>query len=288
MSITKENDLSITKMRLAIRWPFSKTTANIAFFVIIFFILLGLFAPFLTVNDSIEVNLANKLLPVSKTYPFGTDHLGRCIFSRIIDGTRTSLFTSISALSLIVLISLPLGYIAGYFGGVVDQIIMRIVDTLLAFPSLILSMVLAGLFGPNLRNVVISIVLVWWASYARIIRSLVMAEKNKEYIMANRACGASSWTIFYRHILPNIASSVLILCTIDIGRIILTISGMSFLGLGAQPPTPEWGAMLSDGRNYMQIAPHQIAFPAGAIIIVALAFNILGDELRDIGDPKTK
>lgn len=254
--------------------------------IIIVVIAIGIFAPYLAPNDPEKVMLSQKLAPPSTDYPLGTDHLGRCILSRLIYGTRVSLSTAMLVLSTIMLISIPVGTISGYIGGKVDNIIMRVIDILLAFPSLILALVIAGLLGPSLINVMIALASVWWVGYARIIRGMVLSVKEKEYVLAARACGTSGFGIIARHILPNILSPVIVLATLDMGKLILAISGLSFLGLGAQPPTPEWGAMLNDGKTYMLVAPNLMLFPGLTIMIVTLAFNLIGDGLRDAFDPK--
>lgn len=289
MKCITNTNINNTKSKKKIEFIKKLFKNKITFFsiiIILIYFIIGIFAPYIALNNPKEVELVNKLRPPGGKYPFGTDHLGRCIFSRVIYGTRISLFTSLIILSTIMIISVPIGYIAGYYGGIIDSLIMRLVDIILAFPSLILSLVIAGMFGPSLKNIMIAIAAVWWAGYARLIRAMVLSEREKDYILANKACGTTDIAIFIRHIIPNITSQLLVLCTIDLGHIILTISALSFLGLGAQPPTPEWGGMLSDGRGYMQIAPNQVIFPGAAIMIIVLAFNLLGDGLRDILDPK--
>jgi peptide/nickel transport system permease protein len=254
--------------------------------IAILVILVGVFAPYLMPNDPVKVLLDKRLLSPSSAYPLGTDHLGRCLLSRLIFGTRVSLSTAAIALFTIMLISIPVGTIAGYMGGWVDNLLMRLVDILLAFPSLILALVIAGMLGPGLLNVMMAVSAVGWVGYARVIRGLVLSVKEKEYVMAARACGTPEWAIVIKHILPNVLSPVIVLATLDIGSLVLSISGLSFLGLGAQPPTPEWGSMLNDGRPYMQVAPQLMVYPGIAIMIVVLAFNLLGDGLRDALDPR--
>lgn len=247
---------------------------------------IALFAPFLAPDDPVKVNLAHRLSPPGAAFPLGADHLGRCLLSRLIYGTRVSLATAALALAAVLLISIPLGTLAGYCGGRVDNAIMRVVDVLLAFPDLILALVIAGTLGPGLLNVMLALAAVGWVGYARVIRGMVLSVKEKEFILAARACGTSELAIITRHILPNVLSPVVVLATLDIGRLILAISGLSFLGLGAQPPTPEWGTMLNDGRLYMQVAPHLMIYPGLSIMTVVLAFNLLGDGLRDVLDPR--
>ncbi len=254
--------------------------------IILAVVAVAVFAPYLAPNDPVKVDLAQRLAPPGAPYPLGTDHLGRCLLSRLIYGTRVSLATAALALTAIMLISIPLGTLAGYCGGRVDNAIMRIVDVLLAFPGLILALVIAGTLGPGLLNVMLALSAVWWVGYARVIRGMVLSVKEKEFVLAARACGTREMGIITRHILPNVLSPVIVLATLDMGKLILAISGLSFLGLGAQPPTPEWGAMLNDGRPYMQVAPQLMVYPGLCIMTVVLAFNLLGDGLRDALDPR--
>lgn len=261
--------------------------ALVGLVIVALVILVGVLAPHLMPNDPVRVSLDQRLAPPSAEYPLGTDHLGRCLLSRLIYGTRVSLSTAAVALLTIMLISIPVGTIAGYMGGWVDNLLMRLIDVLLAFPGLILALVIAGMLGPGLLNVMMAVSAVWWVGYARVIRGLVLSVKEKEYIMAARSCGTPEWAIVIRHILPNVLSPVIVLATLDIGKLVLSISGLSFLGLGAQPPTPEWGAMLNDGRPYLQVAPQLMVYPGLAIMITVLAFNLLGDGLRDALDPRS-
>lgn len=254
--------------------------------VILLVVTVGITAPYLAPNDPEKVVLSQKLAAPSAKYPLGTDHLGRCILSRLICGTRASLSTAAVALAMIMLISIPLGTMAGYLGGRVDNLVMRVIDVLLAFPGLVLALVIAGMLGPGLLNVMVAVAAVWWASYARVIRGVVLSVKEKEFVLAARSSGTSHFGIIMRHILPNVLSPVIVLATLDMGGLILAISGLSFLGLGAQPPTPEWGAMLNDGRPYMQVVPRLMVYPGLAIMTVVLAFNLLGDGLRDALDPR--
>lgn len=246
----------------------------------------AVFAPYLAPNDPVKVDLAHRLALPGAQYPLGTDHLGRCLLSRLICGTRVSLLTAALALGAIILVSIPVGVLAGYRGGRIDNFIMRAVDVLLAFPGLVLALVIAGMLGPGLLNVMLALAAVWWVEYARVVRGMVLAVKEKEFVLTARAYGVPERRIVVRHILPHVLSPVIVLATLDMGKLILAISGLSFLGLGAQPPTPEWGAMLSEGRSYLQTAPQLMIYPGIAIMTVVLAFNLLGDGLRDALDPR--
>lgn len=273
-------------LRGALRRLAKDKLALLGLVIVSLIILVGVFAPYLMPNDPVRVSLDQRLAAPSSAYPLGTDHLGRCLLSRLFFGARVSLSTAAIALFTIMLISIPVGTIAGYMGGWVDNLLMRLVDILLAFPSLILALVIAGMLGPGLLNVMLAVSAVGWVGYARVIRGLVLSVKEKEYVMAARASGTREWAIVIRHILPNVLSPVIVLATLDIGKLVLAISGLSFLGLGAQPPTPEWGSMLNDGRPYMQVAPQLMIYPGLAIMTVVLAFNLLGDGLRDALDPR--
>lgn len=254
--------------------------------IILGFIAVGVLAPFLAPHDPVDVNLDQTLLAPCREYPLGTDQLGRCLLSRIIWGTRVSLTTSFLVLLAILAISIPYGLLSGWFGGWVDNLLMRVVDVLLAFPNIILALVIAGMLGPSLTNTMLALASVSWVGFARLIRGLVLQVKKQEFILAARALGASSTRILFHHVLPNIIGPVVVLATLDLGWIILSISGLSFIGLGAQPPTPEWGTMLSDSRPYFQVEPNLMLFPGLAIMLTVLGFNLLGDGLRDAFDPR--
>jgi peptide/nickel transport system permease protein len=249
-------------------------------------ILAGILAPMLVPHDPVKVDLSQRLLSPGDAYLLGTDHLGRCIFSRLIYGVRISLGVALTVLTIVLTTGLVLGTVSGYLGGWVDNLFMRVVDILMAFPGIILALAIAGILGPSLPNIMIALAAVNWVGYARITRGMVLSIKEKEYVLAARACGTSDLRIVMRHILPNMLSPMIVFATLDMGAIILKISGLSFLGLGAQPPDPEWGAMLNDGRPYMQVAPWLMFFPGLSILLAVMAFNLLGDGLRDALDPK--
>ena len=249
-------------------------------------LLAATFGPLLPLNDPTELDLDQRLAPPSKQFLLGTDHLGRDQLSRVVYGTRTTLGLSIIAVTIMMGIALVVGSLSGYYGGWVDTLLMGVVDILLAFPSLILAIAVAGILGPSLINVLIAISLIGWAGHARVVRAMVLAEKQKEYIEAARSIGANDMRIMFLHIAHNILGPFMILATLDIGWTILGISGLNFLGLGVQPPTPEWGAMLNDARPYLQTEPQLLIYPSMAIFLVVLGFNLLGDGLRDALDPR--
>ncbi len=262
--------------------------AMLGIVIIIFFGSIAVFAPYIVPHDPLELNLEERLLSPTVDHPMGTDNLGRDVLSRVIYGTRVSLSMSVAVVTVVMVLGITIGTAAGYFGGLVDDVIMRVVDVLLAFPSIILALVIAGLLGPSLTNVMIALGAIWWVSYSRIVRGSVLSIKEKEFVEAARAMGCSDVYIVRRHILPNVLSPVIVLATLDMGHIILSIAALSFLGLGAQPPVPEWGTMLNEGRPFMETAPHLMIFPGLMIMITVLAFNFLGDGLRDALDPRMK
>ncbi|MDQ0339053.1 peptide/nickel transport system permease protein [Caldalkalibacillus uzonensis] len=254
--------------------------------VLLVLVLLIVAGPFLVPNDPTEVNMAERLQGPSPTYPLGTDHLGRCIFSRLIEGGKITLGVSFLALLTVLLIGVPLGLWSGYRGGWVDNVLMRVVDSFIAFPDFIVAIAIAGFLGPSLFNLMAAMIMVKWMSYARLVRGIVLAEKEKEYILAARVSGSRERTILYKHLWPRVLSPVLVMATLDMGKMILLISSLSYIGLGAQPPLPEWGAMLNDGRAYFQTMPSLMIYPGLAILLVVLSFNLIGDGLRDILDVK--
>jgi peptide/nickel transport system permease protein len=238
--------------------------------------------------DPAEVDATASLADPSREHLLGTDNLGRDTFSRIIHGARWSLGAAFVAASGIVVLGVSVGLVAGYMGGIIDDILMRIVDVLLAFPSMILALAVVGMLGPSLTNVMISMVAVWWVDYARVVRSLTLRVIHNDYVLSAHCCGCADHRVMLRHILPNVIPSVIVLATLELGSLMLAISGLSFLGLGAQPPTPEWGTMLSDGRMFFLNQPQLMMYPGIAITIVVLACNLLGDGLRDALDPRMR
>ncbi len=256
--------------------------------IILAFIFVAIFAPVLAPYDPYEQNLPNRLAPPSREHLLGTDQFGRDILSRIIWGTRIELQIIFLVTVISTTIGTVIGVIAGYFGGVVDEILMRITDMFLAFPSLVLAMAFAAALGPSLTNAIIAISIVAWTVYARLVRAETIKIKAMPYIEAIKALGAGTFRILFLHILPMTVSPILVQMTLRMGTIILTAAGLGFLGLGAQPPTPEWGAMVSDGRLYMMNAWWISTFSGLAIALVVLGFNLLGDGIRDILDPRLR
>jgi len=256
--------------------------------LIILFVVIAVAAPLLAPQDPTAVNALQRFQSPSAQHPLGTDDLGRDLLSRLLYGSRWSLSTAVLATTLILSIGISVGLTAGFFGGVLDEVLMRVVDVLLALPSLVLALAIAGMLGPGIVNVVIGLVSVWWVSYARIVRGMVIEVRERHFIEAARALGARDGRLILRHVLPNVLPPVAVLATVEMGELILAISGLNFLRLGAQPPTPEWGAMLSQGRPFLLSAPQLMIYPGLAISLVVIAFNLLGDGLRDALDPRTQ
>ncbi|MFP3918373.1 nickel transporter permease [Lysinibacillus telephonicus] len=241
--------------------------------------LLGLFAPWIAPHDPLAVNLAARLQSPSWTYPFGTDHLGRCILSRIIYGIRISATSALIIMFFTMLISVPIALLTGYVRGRSDNFMMRIIDSTLAIPDIVLTIAIVGLLGPGLVNMIFAIVVVRWASYVRFIRSLVIKISQEDYIFSARMAGNSHFRILKRYILPQIAMPILVFSALDLGKIVLNIASLSFLGLGSQPPTPEWGAMLNDATDYFQISPYVMFFPGLAIVLFVLSCQLVSERL---------
>ncbi|MGB9820566.1 MAG: nickel transporter permease [Pseudothermotoga sp.] len=262
--------------------------AMIGTFIVIGFIVMAVFAPLLAPYDPIKTNLPERLKAPSKQHLFGTDQFGRDIFSRVIYGARIEVWIIFLVTVISGVIGVAVGVTAGYFGGVIDEILMRITDIFLAFPRLILAMALSAMLGRGLTNAILAISLVEWTVIARLARAEAMKVKSQPYIEAIKAVGASNFRVLIFHVLPMCLSPVLVQLTLRMGTIILTAAGLGFLGLGAQPPTPEWGAIVSDGRSYLVQQWWISTFPGLFIAVVVLGFNLLGDGIRDILDPRLR
>jgi peptide/nickel transport system permease protein len=262
--------------------------ALLGLLIILGLILMALFAPQIAPYDPIITNLANRLQPLSAEHLFGTDEVGRDIFSRIVWGSRLTLYV----IGLVAIIAAPVGIIigtvSGYFGGFIDTVLMRITDIFLAFPKLILALAFVAALGPGIENAIIAISITSWPPYARIARAETITIRNSDFIKAIRIQGAGPLRIITGHIMPLCMSSLIVRVTLDMAGIILTAAGLGFLGLGAQPPSPEWGAMTSAGRAFILDQWWLITMPGTAIFVVSLAFNLLGDGLREVLDPKSE
>lgn len=248
-------------------------------------ILLALLGTWLTPHDPTLVSLDQRLLPPDASHWLGTDHLGRDVLSRLIVGTRLSLGSVLMVLILVLALGIGVGGLAGALGGKVDMLLMRLCDMFLTFPTLVLAFFLISLLGTGLTNVIIAIALSHWAWYARMVRGMVIAQRNRDYVLASRLAGASRLSRMRQHILPSVAGQLLVLASMDIGHMMLHVSGLSFLGLGVSPPTPEWGVMINDAREFIWTQPQLMLWPGLMIFFSVMAFNLLGDTLRDRLDP---
>ena len=272
------------------RWLWHRTRQNrlsvVGLALIAGFLLLAFAAPLLAPADPMAQALYNRLSPPMLEHPFGTDDFGRDILSRVIYGARISLRVGIVAVLIALVLGTGIGLVAGYWGGWIDQVLMRVMDLLLAFPSILLAIGIVAILGPGLENAMLAVGIVAVPQYARLVRASVLTVRETDYVLAARAMGASDARILAFAILPNCLAPLIVQATLGLATAILDAAGLSFLGLGAQPPTPEWGAMLSQGRELIVRAPWVLAFPGGAIFLTVLAFNLVGDGLRDALDPK--
>ena len=251
-------------------------------------ILIPVFAPYLAPHDPLATDYANSMIQGSADYPFGTDQIGRCILSRLIWGGRTSLLIVFWVILVISVLGIMLGILAGYMGGWVDMLITRFTDIVMAIPSTVFVIALVSVLGPGLHHTVMAMSLVGWTEYCRVTRSLVLSVRENAYVQEARMGGLKEHQVIFRVILPNIVPYLLVNITQDIGAQLLTLSGLSLLGLSSQPPVPEWGFMLSEGRKFIQSAPWLIIYPGMTIVLHVIVFNLLGDSLRDILDPRYK
>lgn len=254
--------------------------------IVILLIVVTAFAPWIAPHDPLKHNYIHLVESPSAQFPLGTDNYGRDILSRILYGAKYALLLGVTIVAIEGLIGITLGLLAGYYGRIVETIIMRITDIMLSIPAIVLALAIAGLLGGGLVNVIIAVGIVGWRGYTRLVRSEVLSIKEEFYVEAAKASGADTASIMLRHILPNISTTIIVYMSLSIPGAILWAAGLSFLGLGAQPPTPEWGAMLSDGRDFMRRAWWMTTFPGLAIMFTILGFNFLGDGLRDALDPK--
>jgi peptide/nickel transport system permease protein len=279
--------LSVRGLRLVARAPILANPLNlVAFALIAVFAACAVFAPLLAPYDPLAQDLGSRLRPPSSEHWLGTDSLGRDIASRILYGSRISLIIGVAVVASAGVLGTAIGLVAGYAGGLVDEALMRLTEVFLAFPALILAMAIAGALGPSLTNAIIAIAAVTWAVYARLVRGQILSLRRREFVEAARAIGASRTRIVVRHLLPNALAPLMIQASFDLGSSIIAAAGLSFIGFGAQPPTPEWGVMISEGRNYISTQPWLSLFPGLAILLAVGSFNLLGDGLRDAFDPR--
>ena len=256
--------------------------------LVVLLVAAALTAPFIAPYDPLKQDLRASLLSPSPAHFFGTDVHGRDIFSRVLYGAAISLRIGALGTLMGTTIGVTLGLAGGFYGGFIDNLIMRVMDVLLAFPGLLLAIAIVAVIGPGLENVIIAVGVFSVPEFARVVRGSILATKHQEFVVAAQVVGARDSRIMVQHLLPNVLAPILVLATLRIATAILTAASLSFLGLGAQPPTPEWGAMLSDGREYMVLATHVATFPGLAILLTVLGFNLLGDGLRDALDPRMR
>ena len=276
--------LAVGRTHLA-RQLVADRTAFVGLAIVVLMLAIAIAAPLLAPYDPAAQDVLNRLQPPSADHLLGTDHLGRDELSRVLYGARVSLLSVIAVGAGILVVGMAVGTLAGLAGGWVDGIVMRLVDVLLAFPSLLLALAISGTLGPGLLNLVLAMTAIWWADYARLVRGLVVGVKELPFVEAARATGLGRMRIAFRHVLPNVAAPVVVLATLQTARLLLALASLSFLGLGVSPPTAEWAAMLSEGKDFLADAPLLMVWPGLAITITALGLNLLGDGLRDVMDP---
>ncbi len=272
----------------AIRYFARDWLSLLGLLVVCLMLFIALFGDRLAPYPPLELSMGSRLLPPSAAHWFGTDQVGRDVLSRVLSGAKISLSMAAIILSISVTVGVVVGVVAGITGGLIDELLMRLTDLFLAFPALILAIAIAATLGKGLTSTAIALTTVYWPWYARMARGQVLSLKNQEYILAVRSIGASFPRILRRHVLPNIWPVLLIQITLDVGYAILSTSSLSFLGLGAQPPAPEWGAMITDARQYMRDYSWMATFPGLALFVIVLGFNLLGDGLRDWLDPRLR
>jgi peptide/nickel transport system permease protein len=277
----------------------------IGLILILFIILIAIFAPFLAmqhptyvevsteqgtrrIEERWDINFNEKFIPPNSEHFFGTDDFGRDIYSMVIYGTQISLKICLMVVLSATLIGIFLGGIAGYFGGKIDEIVMRVTDIFLSIPYLILAIAVGAALGRSIENIMMALIVVWWPQYARLLRGQVLSIRENQYVEAAKSVGASNWRILFRHVIPNSFAPLLVQITLDLGAVLLVAAGLSFIGLGAPPGTAEWGLMISSGRMHMFHAWWYVTFPGLAIVLTVLGFNLLGDGIRDITDPKLR
>ncbi len=279
--ILQATNISIQRMR---QYPLSMM--GIA--VLLFFLMCAIFAPLLATHDPAQLGLTARLLPPSAAHWFGTDELGRDVFSRTVYGARISLTVAVAVVSLSLVLGLVMGSIAGFYGGITDTIVnIYVSNAFLALPGILLAIAFVAFLGPSLGNLILALALASWVNYARLVRAQVLAMKEREFVQAARSLGASNLRLMLQHILPNIVQPLIVQAAVGMAAAVLAEATLSFLGLGVQPPTPTWGAMLNDARSHLFDSPYLVFFPAAALALCVLAFNFIGDGLRDFLDPRS-
>lgn len=270
------------------QWLLRRPLFLIGGLIIVAISIVAILAPLIAPQDPLKIDVTKRLQAPSSQHIMGTDHLGRDLFSRVIFGARISLMVGVTIAFISSALGGALGLLAGYFGKWLDNVIMRICDMFFAFPPLILAMAIAASLGPSLQNTMLSLVIVWWPRYARLVRSQVLVLRELDYVQAAKASGAGHMRVMLKHIVPNALSPVIVQVTLDIGQAILMAASLGFLGFGAQPPTPEWGVIASEARIYMRDQWWYPTFPSVMILLTVLGFNLVGDGLRDVLDPRQR
>jgi peptide/nickel transport system permease protein len=294
LTLPRAQDLGQGEAWIFLRRLVRRRTALVGLVVVAAVVVAALLAPVLTPFDPLAQDIAQRLKPPGWVSPegrahwLGTDHLGRDILGRILSGSRIALVVGLSAVAIAGTLGLVIGVVSGYFGGRVDDFFMRLADIQLAFPFILLALAVIGVLGPSLRNIIVVVGVSGWVVYARIVRGEVLSLREREFVQAARAVGSSPWRVIVRHLVPNAFAPWLVIATLDMARVIIVESALSFLGLGIPPPTPTWGGMLADGRVYMSTAWWLATFPGLAILVTVLGINLLGDGLRDTLDPRLK
>lgn len=285
-----EMDTSIQKSQTSrvLKQLFRNKRAVVGGIVLIMIVLMAVFAPYISKYDPVKQDIRSRLQPPSKDHIFGTDQFGRDTFTRVIYGARLSLRVGFTSIAISLVIGSALGLIAGYYGGILDNVIMRFIDILLALPGFLLALAIVAALGPGLENVVIAIGISYIPSFARMMRSSVLSIRELDYVSAAEAVGAPDWRVILLHILPNSLNPIIVLTTLSLAGAILSAAGLSFLGMGAQPPTPEWGSMIAAARPFIRVSHWAVTVPGLAIFTTVMCLNLVGDGLRDALDPRMK
>jgi len=287
----EERESQIRNFKLILYTLSRSPLSVIGFFCVSVFLIIALIGPMIiTYPGDIKgtIHMDQKLRPPSSNHPFGTDEVGRDIYSRVIMGTRLSFQIGLIIIFIAMGIGVPLGIIAGYIGGWLNEIIMRVTDIFLSIPGLLLALAIVGALGPGIKNAMLALSIVWWPGYVRLVQGKTLSLREESYVEAAKSIGASKLRVIFSHVLPNCTSPIIVKASMDMGMAILFAANLGFIGVGAQPPIPEWGAMISTGRNYLPDHWWMATFPGMAILITVLGFNLLGDGLRDVLDPQSR
>lgn len=256
--------------------------------ITVLLLFIAAFAEKLCPYDPYAQDLSISMKAPNLAHPFGTDRYGRDLLSRVLAGSTVSVFSTLLLIAIVTVLGTAMGLFCGWYGGRLDSILMRISDLFLAFPGLVFALAVAGVLGGGIQNAVLALMLIGWPKFARLARSLTLAQKKSTYLMAAKLSGSSDWKILIHHVLPNIAGPILVTAVLDIGTMLMELAGLSFLGLGVKPPMAEWGSMINEGKSMLQIAPWMVLAPGGAVFVTVMIFNLLGDTLRDYLDPKQR